>query len=317
MRYTKSICYALLFAAATTASLSAQNVGIQQANPISRLDINGNVTVGNAFSGISAAPANGMNIQGAVVIGRATPLYGNDKTSSFVADDNYSINSYVSNGQLGGGGFIASAAFYGNVDGAGGVGLFIDHLATGDYGALINANGIGAVAALKGDSDTPDAHGLFGENPTGGLGYAVYANGDVFTTGTYTPSDARTKQNVAAYTSGLATVMSLQTKSYQYKSNLVQNFNFPSGTQIGFLAQDLEQVLPAAVREGRIHPLERLSRAGSERPATEKIEPIEIKTVNYAALIPVLTQAIQEQQAQIEALQTEVESLKRQVEGRK
>jgi len=289
MRYTKSILSALLFAAAA-ASVSAQNVGIQQANPVSRLDINGNVTVGAAYTGVSVAPANGMNIEGAVVIGRATPLYSNDKTSTHVADDNYSTCSYVTNGQLGGGGFIASAAFYGYVDGAGGVGVFVDHFADDDYGALINANGIGAVAALKGDASDGDTHGLFGENPSGGLGYAVYANGDVFTTGTYLPSDARTKQNIAAYSGGLATVMSLQPKSYQYKNDMVQNFNFPRGTQIGFLAQELEQVVPAAVREGRIHPLQHQTRTGTDAKAnSEKVDPMQIKTVNYEALIPILT----------------------------
>lgn len=51
----------------------AQNVGIGQAIPVSKLDVNGGLTVGSAYSGISAAPANGAIIQGNTGIGTATP----------------------------------------------------------------------------------------------------------------------------------------------------------------------------------------------------------------------------------------------------
>ena len=53
--------------------LNAQNVGIGQAAPISKLDVNGGLTVGAGYSGVSAAPANGAIIEGDVGIGTATP----------------------------------------------------------------------------------------------------------------------------------------------------------------------------------------------------------------------------------------------------
>ncbi|MBK9453775.1 MAG: hypothetical protein IPN95_31160 [Bacteroidetes bacterium] len=59
-----------LFAQAQT-----QNVGIGQATPVSKLDINGGLAVGSAYSGVSAAPANGAIVQGNVGIGTATPGY--------------------------------------------------------------------------------------------------------------------------------------------------------------------------------------------------------------------------------------------------
>ena len=59
-----------LFAQAQT-----QNVGIGQASPVSKLDINGGLAVGSAYSGVSAAPANGAIVQGNVGIGTATPGY--------------------------------------------------------------------------------------------------------------------------------------------------------------------------------------------------------------------------------------------------
>jgi hypothetical protein len=64
-------------------SAFAQNVGIGQAAPKSKTDINGNLQVGAAYSGIatSAAPANGARIEGQSVIGKASGEDSRDKLS--------------------------------------------------------------------------------------------------------------------------------------------------------------------------------------------------------------------------------------------
>lgn len=51
---------------------SAQNVGIGTASPISKMDINGGITIGASYSGTNAAPTNGARIQGSVAIGLTT-----------------------------------------------------------------------------------------------------------------------------------------------------------------------------------------------------------------------------------------------------
>jgi len=56
----------------------------------------------------------------------------------------------------------------------------------------------------------------------------------------------------------------------------------------GVIAQEVEQVFPELVRENKDG----------------------VKAVNYSALIPVLIEAVKEQQAQIESLQSEVQALK-------
>jgi hypothetical protein len=61
------------------------------------------------------------------------------------------------------------------------------------------------------------------------------------------------------------------------------------GNQIGFIAQEIMQIIPEAVVK------------------TSDAEPLGMK---YAELIPVLTKAIQEQQSLIEKLQIEIEKLK-------
>lgn len=55
--------------------LQAQNVGIGQAIPVNKLDVNGALSVGTAYSGVSSAPANGAIIQGNTGIGIAAPAH--------------------------------------------------------------------------------------------------------------------------------------------------------------------------------------------------------------------------------------------------
>jgi hypothetical protein len=312
MRYSKSI-----FLAATLSILAnqvqAQNVGIGQPNPVSKIDINGNATVGSGYTGVTPAPTDGMNIEGQVVVGRSTPIIAFDKASVFTSDDNFAIAGYVSNGLPTDAVFgVLSSCLYGAIDGDGGLGLLIDHTALADFGALININQTGTTAAIKGDSNDPDAHGVMGETTNTGLGFAVYGNGDINTTGAYfTISDARLKQDIKPYTGGLATIMSLSPKTYLYRPELAAKYNFSTRPQVGFLAQDLEQTMPNMVRASRLTSVGRTTRDGKGNVATETMD---AKTVNYDALIPVLTQAIQEQQAQINTLQTQVGTLQAEID---
>ena len=82
--------------------------------------------------------------------------------------------------------------------------------------------------------------------------------------------------------------------------------NLSSTTQTGFIAQ-VEKVLPSAVRNTAIpydiDPVstEKASRSGS----------YSVKAVSYADVIPVLVEAIKEQQTQIEALKVRIEQLEK------
>src|SRR5688572_23444360 len=49
------------------------NVGIGTNNPKSKLDINGGLTVGTGYAGVSAAPANSAIIEGKIGIGTTLP----------------------------------------------------------------------------------------------------------------------------------------------------------------------------------------------------------------------------------------------------
>lgn len=53
--------------------VKSQNVGIGQSSPVSKLDVNGNLVVGSAYSGVTTAPTDGAIIEGSVGIGTNNP----------------------------------------------------------------------------------------------------------------------------------------------------------------------------------------------------------------------------------------------------
>jgi hypothetical protein len=75
IRNRKWGCLSLLgfFLFSFSVKLNAQGVGVGIASPVSRLDVNGNLTVGATYAGTNAAPANGAIIQGNVGIGTTSP----------------------------------------------------------------------------------------------------------------------------------------------------------------------------------------------------------------------------------------------------
>ena len=96
-------------------------------------------------------------------------------------------------------------------------------------------------------------------------------------------SDRRLKKDIVDTRYGLNTILELRPVDYQMKSNNLE--------QIGFIAQELKPIVPEAVNgiEGDLEKGETLS-------------------VAYTTLIPVLTKAIQEQQALIENQQQSIEA---------
>jgi len=115
--------------------------------------------------------------------------------------------------------------------------------------------------------------------------YFTSAGAAYNTTGTWgTISDARLKENIVDTTPKLNKVNQLQ----------VRNFNFIGDElkQIGFVAQEIEQVFPGIVETNEL------------KDGTEQ------KTVKMTILIPILVKAMQEQQSQIEELRAEIQALK-------
>ena len=103
---------------------------------------------------------------------------------------------------------------------------------------------------------------------------SVYVGGNVSASAYTTRSDYDLKDEIQNISYGLNEVMQMQPVKYTYKSN--------GSTQLGFIAQDLGVITPEVVS------------------FEDKM------SVYYNALIPILTKAIQEQQALIKALEQRI-----------
>ena len=120
------------------------------------------------------------------------------------------------------------------------------------------------------------------------------------TNGTVITSDAREKKNIKDLDYGLETLMSLKPVSYEWKED-----NANMGTKLGFVAQDLLEVVPEVV----------VTEEAVENRETGEVtyQEAERMGVFYDDLIPILTKAIQEQQGTIEELTQENEKLQDQL----
>jgi hypothetical protein len=126
-----------------------------------------------------------------------------------------------------------------------------------------------------------------------GVGYWNYnsvqfkldVNGSVRATSYITLSDRNLKTDIATLDQGLSKVLSLRGVRYKFKENI--DMQLPKGNQVGFIAQEVESILPDAV----------VTDANG------------LKGVDYTKVIPVLVEAMKEQQDALETLKTRLTSL--------
>lgn len=144
-------------------------------------------------------------------------------------------------------------------------------------------------------------YGVYAYAPTSS-GYAGYFSGNTYATGSYQTSDARLKSNVIEVQNGLGTIMKLRPKSYEYKREEFDFMNLPEGIQHGFLAQDMEKLLPELVNDS----FQAYDKARSD---TEEGQGFHFKALNYTGLIPIMVSAMQEQQEVIETQEARIKSL--------
>jgi hypothetical protein len=199
-----------------------------------------------------------------------------DAASFYATDDTYPLNAYSEN----------APAVYGAAEGYG-----IDAVyAAGVFGYVVG-DGTGTAGVVG--AGTINSIGVYAEE-TSGDGYALVVLGNAVCVGTATGfSDRSLKQNVKEYSKGLEVVMQLKPKSYQFKEEFY-GYGFPRTESIGFIAQDVQQVLPTFVKNSNI-PAPRGKKG--ESPTLSGLK--DVLALNYEGLIPILTSAIQEQQHQI------------------
>jgi len=185
----------------------------------------------------------------------------------------------------GAGGVLGSPASgsLGRIGVTGWVGIGICSLTTPSAGVFGSA--CGSEPAVLGFSNSGDA--IVGTGGTGKAGvvgiaraglnqnWGVYSSGNLGVDGTvFSASDAHLKQDITAVQSSLALVQQLRPVRYDWIATEEREADY------GFTAQDVAAIFPDLVTEGADGHL----------------------MLNYLGLIPILTRALQEQQAEIDAL---------------
>jgi hypothetical protein len=173
-----------------------------------------------------------------------------------------------------------------------------------------STNAFGIYNSTSGTSTGPK-YGVYSTTGGSGIRYAFYGVGNAFLTGgtTWTTSDERLKNNIVKFDNALSILSGINTYNYTFKRDgLFESFQFPEGNQFGFLASELEKVLPSFVHEAD-HPVPADLERTPGQQETSDPRMVKFKAVNYQGMIPILTQAIKEQQEQIELLRQQVEEL--------
>ena len=164
----------------------------------------------------------------------------------------------------------------------------------GDYNYGLYGQAIGGSGAVN-------AIGVYGKATGNGTLYAGYFNGSILVTGSVLPSDEKFKEGIRPLVGQTIVdkVRLLNPVNYTYVTDT--GLNFPRGEQYGLIAQELEQVFPDLVQTELFVDVIEPEEGKSNLPI---IKEETFKSINYNGLIPILLQAIQEQQAEIEALKS-------------
>jgi hypothetical protein len=173
-------------------------------------------------------------------------------------------------------------------------GVFGENLGTG-------GNGIGVYGVQNGTG-----WGVYGKCIAGigvrawGGYYGVYSVGSIYTTGTYeSSSDARFKEDVEPLTDSLSTIMKLRGVEFSWKQEEYPEYNFSEDRQIGFIAQEIAEVLPEVVNKSDDND--------------------GFYSVSYGRIVPILVEAVKELKAENELLKeklkTQNQSLKQRLDA--
>jgi len=112
-------------------------------------------------------------------------------------------------------------------------------------------------------------------------------DGDILAIQVHASSDARFKKNITQVENALDKVLAIDGVTYNFRTDEFLNRNFPTKSQLGFLAQNVEEVIPQVV----------------------KTDAYGYKSIDYSKLTALLNEAIKEQQSQINVLNTELKSV--------
>lgn len=207
---------------------------------------------------------------GIVCVGNTSPLVA----KGMQVDGGLRIDNTTSHpNNVTGNDFVLNVTRGGNADWA--IGLVGFH----DYG-------------IKVDTNTSGAYAIAVYNQSSNYVFRVNGAGDALASSHGSISDQRLKENVTDLSNALNTIKSLRGVNFTWIDNP------DAGNQIGFIAQEVEEHVPEIV----------INDAEEESVMPDGSVDVHYKHVEYGKLVPVLVEAIKEQQAMIEALQARLDA---------
>ena len=162
----------------------------------------------------------------------------------------------------------------------------------GPGGLIINANAGGGWAdiSLQTDKTTRvfiERAGNVGIGTTS-PSYKLHVNGSVAGVGAYNNiSDVRYKKNIGTISDATEKVRKIRGVQFDWRKDEFSEQNFDEGRQIGFIAQEVKDILPEVVSQ----------------------DDKGYYSVAYSHIVPVLVEAIKEQQEEIELLKSQTDRL--------
>lgn len=153
------------------------------------------------------------------------------------------------------------------------------------------------------------SYGVFGTAGGAVTNYAVYASGDLVYTGNFIHlSDRQFKTDIRPLQGALAAIRQLQPRRFTFRDDpQFAHLHLPSGERYGFIAQEMQTVLPELVQNA-VHPS-----AESLQGEHGQGEPTRYLGYDPTQLIPLLVKALQEQQELIEQQQKAIKTLETKV----
>lgn len=214
------------------------------------IDGSGNVGIGTTIPGQKLDVAGAMRVQNGIIQRGTTPLSGTNDLGLYSTDPSFWIRITTNAGDI---------RFHTD----GGVGT--------TPAAIISASG---------------NVGMGTTSPS----QKLHVVGNICATGTIGAcSDARFKEHVETVAGALEKVEQLRGVTFDWKRDEFCDHQFAEGPQVGFIAQEVEKVLPQVVS------------TGSDG----------YKSVDYGRLTPVIVEAVKELKDENASLRAEVEELKK------
>lgn len=240
------------------------------------LNLSGGNSSNYVGGNVNILGGNGVNGSGNVLIKGGTTT-GSPTTGGYVqitTSNNASVPGADISIQTGYN--IATGANYGTtfISGSGG---------NTTIGNFLSTNSISMFAGSAAQYITNTGIGINKSNPS----YPLDITGSMRVSGSYITSDMRYKKNIKSISNSLDIVKKLNGKSYDFDRIKFSKMGFDSVGSFGFLAQDVQKILPNLVKEDNEGFL----------------------SINYIGLMPFLVEAIKEQQKTIQSQSERLEAL--------